>query len=495
MLVTCSQMKQAEDELFATGVEPETLMEQAGLGCLRALTQMVPAPGSAVLFPGKGHNAGDAYVIGRHLRTAGWHVRERLEHDPDDLAPLTAKKRHQFLAEAEPAGHLPPQAPLVLLDGLLGIGAKGPLRAPYDALAEEMTHLRNAAGATVFAVDLPSGVDGDTGEPSPGAVVADVTMTVACVKQGLIADAALDHVGRLCLVPLSDLRPGDGCQDQRTLHAPNLAPLLPPPPYGRHKNAAGQVGLVAGSVAFSGAALLTSLGALRTGSGLLHLYCPSSAHGIIAAKCPPEVILHPFESLEELHEEPLDAIGIGPGLAGLEDAELVRFLETDPRPLVVDAEALNSLGRQHALPRLSAAPAPRLLTPHPGELRRLVPWTGETPHRLETARRFVAEHAVTLLYKGSRTLVAERNRPVSFNTTGHPGMATGGVGDVLTGVLATLLARGIAPYEAASLGSWLIGHAAELERQGLARAPEGLIASGVADFLPSAIANLRRGVY
>lgn len=496
MVVTCAQMKAAEEALFSQGVPAEPLMEQAGLGCAQAIRQLFPCPGLAFLFPGKGHNGGDAYVAGRHLRLAGWSVFERFIHDARDLAPLTAQKRRQFLETPFSSPEPPPTAPLIVIDGLLGIGASGPLRENLAALAREMDTLRSRSGARVIAIDIPSGLDADSGTPYPGAVRADVTLTIACVKQGLLADSALDHVGRLALIPLPQIQFPEGNPDLVPLLAADLAGWLPLPPFSQHKTSAGRLGLIAGSTAYSGAAILASLGALRSGSGMLHLFCPRDAHALTASRCPPEVILHPFDRLTEIHNTPLDALAIGPGLSGVDDAELLAFLESDPRPLVVDAEALNVLARNQALARLAGAPAPRLLTPHPGEMRRLAPELDPSSlPRLEIARRFVGTHPVTLLYKGSRTLIAERNKPFFFNTTGHPGMATGGVGDVLTGMLATFLARGVPACEAACLGTWLLGHAAELFCLGHSRAPEGLAASDIARHLPQALANLRRGVF
>lgn len=495
MVLTCEQMKEAEEALFAQGFSPEPLMEEAGCGCAQAIRQFFPSPGRAVLYPGKGHNAGDAYVVGRLLRQAGWQVSERLVHSPSSLAPLTAQKRQQFLDTPEDKIPPLPCAPLLAIDGLLGIGASGPLREPYLSLAAEMQDLRSRQGAQVVAIDLPSGLDGDDGTPHPGAVTADLTLTIAFVKQGLLADAALNHTGRLALIPLPQIQPAQGDASLRTLHAPDLAPHLPPPPFSQHKISAGRVGLVAGSAAYPGAALLSSLGALRSGGGMLHLFCPREAAALIAPRCPPEVILHPFQSLREIRNAPLDALGVGPGLVGVDEAELLELLASDPRPQVIDAEALNILARRQALPRIASAPAPRLLTPHPGEMRRLAPNLDTSLSRLEVARSFAAEHPVTLLYKGSRSLIAEKGQPISCNTTGHPGLATGGAGDVLTGLLTSLLARGVPPYPAACLGCWLLGHAAELFCQGIARAPEGLLPSDVAGHLPAAIAGLRRGVF
>jgi NAD(P)H-hydrate epimerase len=241
----------------------------------------------------------------------------------------------------------------------------------------------------------------------------------------------------------------------------------------------------------TGAAILCARGALRAGAGLVTVFCPAEAYPVIAARAPAEAMVRPWGTWRDVAEGTFHALALGPGL-GRHAPEIRPLVLGDPRPAVVDADSLNDLALHGGLAALESAPGPRLLTPHPGELARL--WPDGSATRLETNRALVARHRLALLHKGSRTLISAPDRPDAYNATGHPGMATGGIGDVLTGVCAALLARGTAPYEAACLGSWLVGHAAEWAvRSG--RAPDGLLAGDVADHLPEAMNNLRLGVY
>jgi NAD(P)H-hydrate epimerase len=490
MILTCSQMQAAEKALFATGVEPRPLMEKAGRGCAEAIRQFFPEPGHAILFVGRGHNGGDALVAGRWLRAHGWHVVAKLVCPVEELAPLTRTQWELFRAEPDaPEQIVPPH--VVAVDGLLGIGARGPLRDPLVSFAEEMRRLR-ALGARVFAIDIPSGLDGDTGEPYPGAVVADVTLTIRYPKAGLLEDRALDHVGRIALIPLPEIVSSDGDASRTTLHAPQLREWLPVRAFSTHKSAAGRVGIVAGSPGMTGAACLAALGALRGGAGLVTVFCCREAYPVVAAHAPVEVMVRPFDSVTAILGMNFHALGAGPGLG--EHAASVRPLVLQsPLPMVVDADSLNDLARGGGLDLLQPVAERRLVTPHPGELERLWPGAGESS-RLDATRAVVERHGVTVLHKGSRTLIGAPGKPVACNTTGHPGMATGGIGDVLTGLCTALLAGGVPMYEAACLGSWLVGYAAELALLPDI-APEGVTAGDVAAQLPRAMQHLRRGVY
>jgi len=490
MILTCAQMQAAENALFATGIESRPLMERAGRGCAEAIRQFFPEPGHAILFVGRGHNGGDALVAGRWLRSRGWHVEARCAFPVEDLAPLTRIEWELFRAEPDgPAEVIP--AHTIVIDGLLGIGARGPLRDSLTGLAEEMHRLR-AQGARVFSIDLPSGLDGDTGEPYPGAVVADVTLVISHLKAGLLEDRALDHVGRIALIPLPEIVGAEGDALRVTLHAPALREWLPVRPFSTHKSAAGRVGIIAGSPGTTGAACLSALGALRAGAGLVTVFCCRESYPVIAAQAPLEVMVRPFDTVNEIAAMNFHALGIGPGLGS--NAATVRSLVLgSPLPAVIDADSLNDLAGHGGLDLLLGSAGPRLLTPHPGELERL--WPGANAlSRLEVTRALVERHAVTLLHKGSRTLIGTAGRPVAYNTTGHPGMATGGIGDVLTGVCTALLAAGVGVYEAACLGSWLIGYAAELALLP-GRAGEGVSAGDVAAHLPQAMNDLRRGAF
>lgn len=492
MIVTCEQMKVAEEAIFATGVEAETLMEHAGQECAKAILESFPKErAQAILYVGKGHNGGDALVIGRCLRDCGWSVEVRLGAARPDLAELTAKKLAEFEGRHNKTLRFPEK--LVLIDGLLGIGAKGALRGYYLELAAEMAKLRREKNAYCYAVDIPSGVNGDSGEVYEGAVTADCTLAIGLMKAGLLADQAIDQVGRLALIEFANPVEAKGDASQKAFHSGELADLIPPRPFSMHKGNAGRVGIVAGSRGLTGAAQLSSLGALHAGGGLVTLFVREEIYPILATRVPPEVMVHPIRSLNEVRDFNLDAIGIGPGLGSEHEEETLGFILEDERPMVVDADALNMLSRigPRALDQLVNA-APRLLTPHPGELQRLFPESKELSSRVEIARTFVERWPVTLLYKGARTLVAEHQQPIGYNTTGHPALATGGVGDVLTGMCSAFLARGISPYHAAALGSWLVGRSGELNARNWIGSPEAVTASKVIQGLPRAFDSLRR---
>jgi NAD(P)H-hydrate epimerase len=374
-----------------------------------------------------------------------------------------------------------------VLDGLLGLGAHPPLREPIRSACREINSL-GKEGAWVFAIDLPSGLDGDSGATDDDCVVADFTITIGGAKSGLLADSAIDFVGRLEVVPLAELRSDGLPLLQPELAIPeSLRGLLPRRKYSAYKNQFGRIGIVAGSRGFTGAAVMCSLGALRAGAGLVELFVPEEIYEIVAAAAAPEVMVKPVKSYVDLLDEPIDVWAFGPGL-GQSRADEIRALICDaPQPMVIDADGLNILAKE--IGTLSNVRGPRLLTPHPGEMKRLFP--NEKVSRAETATKFCAEYAVTLLLKGSRTIVGEAGRPLSFNTTGNPGMATGGMGDVLTGVCGALLGAKLAPYDAARLGAWLCGRAAELAIFNGDASEESLLPRDVIEGLGLAFIDLR----
>ena len=234
---------------------------------------------------------------------------------------------------------------------------------------------------------------------------------------------------------------------------------------------------------------MCSLGALRAGGGLVELFVPEDIYEIVAAAAAPEAMVKPVNSYADLLGEPIDVWAVGPGL-GKEGAQEIRELMREAKqPMVIDADGLNILSENMAT--LREMRGPRLLTPHPGEMKRLFPH--EKMSRAEIATKFCGEYGVTLLLKGSRTIVAEAGRPLSYNTTGNPGMATGGMGDVLTGVCGGLLGQKLSPNDAARLGAWLCGRAAELAIVNGDASEESLLPSDLLDHLGAAFNELERG--
>jgi len=484
MLVTCEQMSRAEERLFSSGASPEPYMDAAGAGCARVIRKFFPAPARAAVFCGKGNNGGDALVVARWLKRWGWEVELHFSHGPDHLSELATKKLSEY--EEEPApGTAPPDEALVLVDGLLGIGASGDLRGGIREQADRIDELRREQFGFCFAIDIPTGLDADTGEAFGGAVRADCTLTICQAKTGFAADEAVDCVGRLAEIPI-DIPVEEGDASRRFLFPSNLRPRLPRRRPETHKGQAGRVTVIAGSPGMAGAAALVALGASRAGAGLVTVCVPESIYPVVASQCPAEVMVRPVASRREATETTADAFAVGPGLGDTVSKDLLDFLVSHEAPAVVDADALNALSRNLSL--LDRLPSHRLLTPHPGELARLTERRGG---RVELTRELADTWGVTLLHKGARTAIASPDRPVELNTTGHPGMASGGMGDVLTGVCAGLAGQGLALHDAACVGSWLVGRAAELARDRGPVAAESVSAPRAAEQLGAALRDLK----
>jgi len=467
-------------------------MEEAGLQMARAVHQFFPTPGECTVFFGKGHNGGDALVAARRLAEAGWHIVLHELFQRETLSALTRKKLEEALVARElfllPDAARPYTRSRIILDGLLGIGAKPGLREPMRGAAGEINRRRRETGSVVFALDVTTGVDADTGEADQDAIMADFTLCVGFAKRGLLADSALDFVGRLLVLPLAGLTsPEDGTPPLETVATPrSLAGLLPPRRFSTHKGDCGRVGIVAGSRGFTGAAIMTANAAVRAGAGLVSLFVTPDIYPIVAAAAMPEVMVTPLDCYLAVLDRSLDVLAIGPGLGRGDGPDVLAVTEYFKGPMVVDADALNLLAENPQA--LHRAAGPRLLTPHPGEMLRLFPESAHLARR-ETVERFLESHAenqspLTLLLKGSRTVVAERSAGglrLSWNTTGNPGMATGGMGDVLTGTCAALAGQGLPLFDTARVGAWICGRTAERAIFGGAQSQESLAAT---DLLP-----------
>jgi hydroxyethylthiazole kinase-like uncharacterized protein yjeF len=391
----------------------------------------------------------------------------------------------------------------VIIDGMLGIGGKGGLRDPYATLAQLAV---NSAGTTV-AVDLPSGIDADTGAVDGPAVRADVTVTFGVVKPGLLIDPGARHAGVVELVDIGLeqhlLEPPDAAAPQRA----DISEMIPRPGPESDKYRRGVLGLLAGSDRFTGAAMLATGGAVHGGAGMIRLVTAAAAAAAVRQVWPEVVITELGTESRDRHEEKQqfpDQVGrvqawvAGPGMGVTPDAEqrLAAVLRTS-LPVLVDADGLSLLARRRdLLPR----PAPTLLTPHAGELARLIdadPADIEA-RRLEHARRAATAVGACVLLKGSTTVVAPPDGadPVLVNTTGTSWLATAGSGDVLSGLAGALLAQGLLPPQAAIAAAYLHGIAARVAAAGSggagadgdAEAPIG--ASDVVRALPMAFRTL-----
>jgi NAD(P)H-hydrate epimerase len=486
MIVTCQQMQMGEEAAFARGVSAAALMEEAGLGIAAVVRQFYPRAGSLVLYLGKGNNAGDALVAARELREDGWKVFGRLCVPAAEMKELPRGHFGDWVKVIEDArNHVFAPGPVVLLDGLLGIGFSGEMKEEVAELASEMNDLRQHHHAHIVSMDLPSGLG------ARHAVEADVTACVAQIKDMLVEDGADRNVGRIALVPVKELTDIQGDADAMVMTSRRIRGWLPHRPNDMHKGDTGRVVIIAGSRGFLGAAELACRGALRAGAGLTTLLVKKDAYELLAARVPPEVMVKCVSDYRDALEMKSDALAIGPGLGFESEDEVLDVLRQSKTPAVVDADAITMLAQNpEALDEMDGLP--RLLTPHPGELQRLLDnfpgWHG-MDRRTVTEMLAKSHPKRTLLLKGTRTVIATAGEVTLFNSTGHPGMASGGMGDVLTGVCAAFAARRIGLHHAAGLGAWLCGRAAEIAGR------DGLCASDVAAHLGDAIRDLKEGCW
>lgn len=460
---------------------PGALMQRAAHGLARRVAALLASVygGRVALLVGSGNNGADAMWAGARLARRGARV-EALLTAAADPGALLALRRAGGRAVDVTAGVSPDVLALlhradVVVDGILGIGGHGGLREPAATLAGALQR----GPATVVAVDVPSGVDSDTGAVAGAAVRSDVTVTFGTLKAGLVVSPGAEYAGTLECVDIG-LGPFLPAPTATLLDAADVARLLPRPAYEATKYSRGVLGVVAGSDAYTGAAVLSTGGALRAGAGMVRFASVPHAAEVVRQRWPEAVVTvvpaGPGGSVADadtvLGAGRVQAWVVGPGLGTDADAAAVveAVLGTD-LPVLVDADALTVLAEHPDwLRRRTAA---TLLTPHTGEFARL---TGAEPDRtaadqLGSARRAAAELGVTLLLKGSTTVVAEPNGSARINPTGIPELATAGSGDVLSGACGSLLAAGLSALDAGSVGAFLHGLAARLAAGPDARAP------------------------
>ncbi len=491
--VTISGMLAAEACALSAGWTEERLLDLAGERLGRAIGRFFPTPGTVIGYLGKGHNAGDTLVALKVLRDLfGWNIGTRNAFSIEDCAPLTHRKWAELGLDAplrEPPAWRDLEAPLLLLDGLLGSGARGAMRNPLLPLAGEMQWFRQHTGARVAAVDLPSGMDADAGEVFPGAVTADVTFMIGNAKHGLLAGHAANATGALALVPVDALT-AENATDRELICPQTMDFAKTHRPFDFHKGMAGRVAIIAGSAQYTGAAVLASMGALRGGAGLITLHVPVHAAAAIISRCPPEIIVRTFSSFHELRDIAADSLVVGCGIGALDGSAseaLLDLIANTAIPTVVDADALNLIAR---FGKSGIFTAHHVITPHPGEFQRLAPDLAGLP-RESAARVFADRFPGTLLLKGCRTIVTRAGHPLWCNATGSPGMATGGQGDLLAGVMGALLALGNCPLKSSSLAAWLCGRAAEAALTHPETSEESLTPGDVARHLGKACSDWR----
>jgi NAD(P)H-hydrate epimerase len=515
-VLTAAEMREADRRTIEeVGLPGAVLMENAGTAAAGALRERFPAARRPVILCGKGNNGGDGFVIARRLLDLGpatLLVGTRAEVRGDARLHMGAYERSGgVVVEVSDGAAWAEQRPVleraeVIVDALLGTGLRQqPEGLVAQAIADVATwHERR--GTPVVAVDIPSGLPSDTGEVAWRTIAATLTVTFAAHKYGLVLPPASDRVGEVRVVdigiPEAVIRavPPTLWLLDRT----DAAQAWPPRPAGAHKGTFGHVLVIAGSVGKSGAAVLSALGALRAGAGLVTVATCQGALALVA-QGRPELMTEPLPGERFVDDaavtralslaEKCDAVVVGPGL-GQERATrgFVRALVRGcPVPLVIDADGLNALaasGREAAALDVLRRERATVVTPHPGEMSRLAATTTDQVQRrrLETARALAAETGAVVVLKGQRTLVADPTGKAAVNPTGNPGLATGGTGDVLSGILGALLARGCDGWTAATAGVFAHGHAADRAAERLGE--EALLAGDLLDALPEALVDL-----
>jgi NAD(P)H-hydrate epimerase len=480
------------------GMPGAVLMENAGEALARTALREAGPHGRFLVLCGLGNNGGDGLVVARKLAGLGRTVFVELTGDGSALKGDALRNYDALLASgvapAAISSELDAGPGDVVIDALLGTGLS---RAPQGRIADAIGRISawRAAGAKVIAADLPSGLDTDSGVPHVPSVVADVTTAFGYVKLGQVVEPGASRCGRIEIVDIGIPRAAEGVAPGPgvfLLEESDVKGRIPVRRSDSHKGSYGHVLLVAGSWGKTGAAALAAMGALRGGAGLVTVATRPEAL-VPVMQHAPEVMGVEFVNEGALGQQDLnalldaaegkDAVVFGPGIARGDDTWklLAAFLEELSCPCVLDADALNAVAGH--LDVLKKSKSELLLTPHPGEMSRLLGLT--TPevqkNRVAIARAFAKDHELTLVLKGARTLIAREDGTVFVNPTGNAGMATGGTGDVLAGLCGALLAQGLTPEDAALAGAWVHGLAGDVAAE--QRGQMGLIASDLLDGL------------
>jgi len=495
-LLTAREMRAVEMNSEYLGVTKLQLMENAGRAVAEAVMDRFGEKTKVTIVCGLGGNGGDGFVAARHLAGEGYPVEVILVGKPRNISSKDAEANWIILSEMthtvtvrkiSDSSEVPDLEGKVIVDALMGTGVRGPLKQPY---AQMVAAINDASGYKI-AVDIPTGIDADTGEVHGDAVKADLTLTFHKPKAGL--EAAPDHVGELRTCPI-----GIPPEAETTTGPGDVLLATKARPLDSHKGDFGSLLIIGGSETYSGAPALAGLGAYAAGVDLVYVAAPESVAPIVAGFSPSLITvklkgrrLSPkgLEAIRSLSER-VDAVALGPGLGLHEETvetviEIVKEIEELGKPMLLDADALKSY------PRGRKFSAPAVFTPHSKEFEIL---TGKTPKGgLEEMGRIVKKEAAkigaTVLLKGHVDVMSDGTH-VRYNRTGNPGMTVGGTGDVLSGVTAGFLANGIGPLQAAAAGAFVNGAAgdAAYRDKGYSLEPMDLI-----EYIPKVIMDALAG--
>jgi NAD(P)H-hydrate epimerase len=487
-LLTNAAMKEADRRAIAAGTPGFDLMKQAGAAVAAAAERLIPPGGRVLVAAGPGNNGGDGFVAAAVLAERGFDVSVALLGDRDRLTGDAGRASAAWSGPVLPLAEADPQRADMVIDALFGAG----LARDLEGEAAQVVRRMNASGRPILAVDIPSGIDGDTGQVRGVAVEATRTVTFVTRKPGHLL-----LPGRVYCGPVEVADIGIGAEivgavgGADFVNAPALwEKSIPRPGLSAHKYSRGHTLVLSGGATRTGAARLAARAALRVGSGLVTLASPPEALGVNAAHLT-AIMLRGCDGPEGLatilQDKRLNALVLGPalGVHGVTRAMVVTAVNAQ-RSLVLDADALTSF--EGFAPELERAfgHAPTVMTPHDGEFSRLtkgLPEVEQAPSKLVRARRAAAHFGAVVVLKGADTVIASPDGRCAVNENGTPYLATAGAGDVLCGIIAGLLAQGLQAFEAAAAGVWIHAEAG-------ARFGPGLISEDLPEGLPAVLRSL-----
>lgn len=497
-VVSSAEMAKIEAKAILNGASSAQFMEEAGVQVARlahGYTERHDLVKQVTLLCGKGNNAGDAYVAGIHLLHMGYTV------DALQLTPFSACSELCQINQTKffNAGGLVREVLLpddlalplngLIIDGIFGTGFKGEIQEPLASIIYKVNHSK----LPIIAIDIPSGLDGNTGIASEQTIIANETAFLGFPKTGFFLKDGWNYVGKLRYVDfgLSFKSSKDAKADFLTVDASDMKILMPAISPTRNKYSAGYVACLAGSLHMPGAAILSATSALSSGSGIVKLFYPEEM-AFELGNSPSELIKIPYVEkdhkmiVEKLNNASSTFIGPGIGTATSTCKLLKKILPQIENPIVIDADALNIISKNKI-----EFPKNAVLTPHKGEMERLLGVEAEQPLDMvfiKACKAYAEKYLVTLILKGGPTFIFSPNEPTYINMTGDPGMATAGSGDVLTGLIASLLAQGLTCHEAALLGTFLHGISGEMAAE--EKTSYCMIASDIIRHFPEAFKTL-----
>lgn len=506
--VTAQEMREIDRiTVEEYGIPGIVLMERAGLAVASKVRELCHQR-KAVVLCGGGNNGGDGLVVARDLYNCGYNLKvlmlakkESLSADCRVQLQMAGKigvpvEFPQVINDRELHG-------AVIVDAVLGTGLS---RSVSGGLADIFAAV-NRSGVPVISVDMPSGISSDTGEILGAAIKATYTVTFGLPKRGHLLYPGAAHAGRLFVEDIgfpTNLLTSDALKTG-VIDRDVVSSLVRPRQRYSQKGDYGHVLVIAGSQGKTGAAFMAARSCLRSGSGLVTIGIPESLMDVFQGRVTDEMTLplpdtgkgtlsgDAVDKILNFIDQKIDVIAIGPGIGVSADTVkiMAELVEHSPVPLVIDADGINAIEGNQAM--LKSARSPLILTPHPGEMRRLIQDKGYSiadieKDRINTALSFSRETGTCLVLKGVPTIVADSGGNAFINSTGNPGMATGGSGDVLTGIIASLLGQGLEPVLASMLGVYLHGLAGDMAAR--AKGEYSLIASDIIESLPDAFSSL-----